>query len=107
MGRMNVETILRLIMYIGLLSLGIVVGSKVALPKSMDKLLSKLQLMSVILLLFVMGIRIGINNQVISSFGSIGFSATCLSLGAIVGSVFMLKCVSSFILKKGGQAHDN
>lgn len=104
------ETLLRLLMYIGLLTMGIVVGAKVSFPKKFNKLIGWLQLGSVLLLLFVMGLRIGINERVLESFGSIGLRATGLSIGAIAGSVLLLLILKKKIVtwdKEGGEHHDN
>lgn len=78
---------IRLLLYLGILFLGILIGYKeISHKKLLDKL-SHLQMAALVILLFVMGIRIGVDKEVINSLGTLGFQAFYLSSCAIIGSV--------------------
>jgi uncharacterized membrane protein YbjE (DUF340 family) len=65
-----------------------------------EKNLSKLQYASLLLLLFIMGINIGINDSIINEFGKLGFQAVVLSLSSIILSVAAVKLVTIYFKHK-------
>jgi uncharacterized membrane protein YbjE (DUF340 family) len=65
-----------------------------------EKNLSKLQYASLLLLLFIMGINIGINDSIINEFGKLGFQAVVLSLSSIILSVVAVKLVTIYFKHK-------
>lgn len=78
---------------IALFSLGIGVGwifrNKDKTRKNVDVAVT----WSVYLLLFLLGISVGINEEIIHNFSRIGYKAFCLTFGAVVGSVLIAKLV--------------
>ncbi|MCU4157484.1 LysO family transporter [Carboxylicivirga sp. A043] len=58
---------------------------------------------SVYLLLFLLGISVGINDEIINNFSRIGYKAFWLTFGAVVGSVLLAKVVYQFFFKTGNE----
>ena len=76
-----------LALYIGVIALGVFIGSrKVAREKNL-KWLGTLQTFALIFLILALGVEIGADEQVISSLGTIGLSALVVTLLALIGSV--------------------
>ena len=74
-------------LYFGCVIFGILVGSKF-IPKGNEiKHTDKLFPCLVFFVIFLMGIRIGSDEKVISSIGSIGFASFVLAMAAMAGSV--------------------
>lgn len=78
---------LRLVLYLMILFLGIFIGYKEISHKKLLEQLNHLQTAALVALLFIMGIRIGVDKEVINAFGTIGLQAFVLSGCAIIGSV--------------------
>lgn len=76
----------RLILYLVILFIGIFIGYKEISHKKLLERLSHFQMAALIVLLFIMGIRIGVDEEVINTIGILGFQAFVLSAGAIIGS---------------------
>nr|WP_319401607.1 LysO family transporter [uncultured Carboxylicivirga sp.] len=85
---------------IALFVAGIAVGrqfrDKNKIRKGVDKAVSY----AVYLLLFLLGISVGINNDIIQNFSSIGYQALLLTIGAVGGSVLLSTLVYFFFFKK-------
>ncbi len=58
---------------------------------------------SVYLLLFLLGISVGTNDEIISNFSRIGYKAFWLTFGAVAGSVLLAKVVYQFFFKSGNE----
>ncbi len=54
---------------------------------------------AVYLLLFLLGISVGTNQEIISNFSRIGYKAFWLTLGAVLGSVLVAKLVYQVYFK--------
>jgi len=54
---------------------------------------------SVYLLLFLLGISVGINNDITQNFSRIGYKAFWLTLGAVGGSILLAKLVYVLFFK--------
>ncbi len=54
---------------------------------------------SVYLLLFLLGISVGTNEEIINNFFRIGYKAIWLTLGAVLGSVLLAKMVYQLYFK--------
>ncbi len=52
--------------------------------------------------LFLLGISVGSNEEVVANFGSIGIKALVLTLGAVIGSVVLSKFIYKFLFDKKG-----
>lgn len=77
----------RLLLYLAILFLGIFIGYKEISHKKLLERLNHLQMAALVALLFVMGIRIGVDEEVINALGTLGYQAFVLSSFAIIGSV--------------------
>ncbi|HZK33317.1 MAG TPA: LysO family transporter [Tissierellaceae bacterium] len=86
---------LRLLLYLGVLLIGGIIGGRVKIIENIDKNLGKIQNISLLFLLFVMGVSIGINDKIISNLLSIGFKAGIISIFTIIFSI-----ISVYIVKK-------
>lgn len=91
---------MRIILYIFIILVGVFISSKGKLNEMVEKNLSKLQYASLLLLLFIMGVNIGINDNIISEFGKLGLQAIVLSLSSIILSVAAVKLVTLYFRHK-------
>lgn len=74
-------------LYVGVIALGVLVGSRKAVRAKELKWMGTLQTVALILLILALGVEIGADEQVIASLGSIGLSALVITLLALAGSV--------------------
>jgi len=58
---------------------------------------------AVYLLLFLLGISVGINEEIINNFSRIGYKAFWLTFGAVAGSVLLAKLVYQFFFKSNSE----
>lgn len=65
----------RILLYFGLMAVGWVLSSRGCIHKKLMNRISLIQTFFLFGLIFVMGIRVGMDEQVISSIGEIGFKA--------------------------------
>lgn len=77
--------------------IGAWLGAGDKLSESFTGKLSKLQFASLLLLLFVMGINIGVNEEVINGFYKLGFQALVLAVFSIGFSIFFVRLISGFV----------
>lgn len=80
----------KFLIYIGILLLGILFGYKEISHPKLLKRLDQFQMVALLILLLVMGIRIGAEDLVMDNLGTIGLKALSLSAGAILFSVLFL-----------------
>lgn len=66
---------LRILLYFGLLAVGWFLSNKGLIHESLLKKISHIQTLILFALIFVMGIRVGMDEQVVSSIGQIGIKA--------------------------------
>ncbi|MBK5195815.1 MAG: LysO family transporter [Proteiniphilum sp.] len=81
---------------------GILVGyllRKTAFVKYVSSLLSVV----IMLLLFFLGVSVGINQQVVNNFASIGMDAFILTVGGTLGSLLCAKLIYRKFFKKRGE----
>lgn len=76
-------------MIIGALAAGLLAGLLPGAAKA-KKVNSKLGTLGLLLLLGTLGVELGGDEQLMSSIAQIGFSATLLASGAVVGSILFL-----------------
>lgn len=86
-----------IVIFIGGIAAGVVFKNRAALIRGAEKITT----LSIYLLLFLLGGLVGINDQVISSFGSLGLKAAVLSFGAILGSGITLLLIDRMMFRKG------
>lgn len=72
---------------LSLMTLGIIIGYFISNNKKIILLADKLTGYTIFLLLFLLGIGVGLNQKVIDNLPTLGIQALLLSLGAIFGSL--------------------
>jgi len=80
-----------LLLYIGMLAMGVLVGSRKSVRSRELPWLGRVQFVALIALIAVLGVEIGADDKVISSLGEIGLSALIITVFALAGSIL---CVS-------------
>lgn len=92
---------------IGFFMAGIIVGRLFHTHQRVKLVSEKLMMWAVYLLLFLLGISVGRNPQIIENFHTLGWQAFLLALGAIGGSLFLGKVLMLFygkaMDKRGGE----
>lgn len=78
-----------MITVLAIMALGMLIGYVFKQQKGFLKLADKLTTNIIRLLLFMLGIGVGLNEKVIQNIDSIGLQATIISLGALLGSLLM------------------
>ncbi len=84
---------------IALFAVGIGIGWLLQEKKTTRKHVDTAVTWSVYLLLFLLGISVGINDEIINNFSRIGYKAFWLTFGAVVGSVLLAKVVYQLFFK--------
>ena len=99
-----------ILLYLGLLIIGGFLSFKGLIHKQMMNRIDKLQMACLFALLFIMGLRIGMDEEIVKAFGQIGLHAILFAAFTIAGSVLMVHLfvrVSRSLAKaKKGGAHD-
>jgi uncharacterized membrane protein YbjE (DUF340 family) len=85
-------------MYLGIIVLGGLIGAKLKLKESFIKRLGSLQTACLLFLLFVMGIKIGMDEKVINSFLSIGLNALIISIFTVGFSIIFVYIINKLFL---------
>lgn len=84
-----------------IMTFGILCGFLLRRKDKIIKLIEPLLNWAVYILLFLIGIGVGINKVVVDRLGVIGFQALALTLGAVLGSSLLaLICYKLFFNKK-------
>ncbi len=91
----------RLLLYLAILIIGALAGYKELVGKKLESKLNIIQTICLLFLLFIMGVRMGLDDKVISSFGELGFQAIVISIFTITFSVLLVKLVKKYIVRKG------
>lgn len=87
-----------IILYLFIIVVSAYIGSKKLLSDSIMKKLDRIQTFSLLLLLFIMGISIGMDREVVNSFGSIGLKALVLALFSVGFSILGVKVISGKVI---------
>jgi len=91
---------MNILLYLIIIIMGAIIGFKdIIKPKLMDNI-GRVQHYSLLFLLFIMGLKIGLDKNTIKSFGLIGFQAVLLAIFSIVFSIAAVKLVSAFVMKE-------
>ena len=95
----TIGTLISLAIYVALVAVGAVIGSQcskrgVALPW-----LGKFQFVALMILIVTLGIKLGANDEVISSLGQIGLAAFVITVMAMLGSLVAVYLLRRFVLK--------
>lgn len=78
---------LSLLLYLGMLALGVFIGSRKSVRAKDLPWLGPVQTVALIALIAALGVEIGADEQVISSLSEIGLSAFVITAFALAGSV--------------------
>lgn len=84
----------RILLYFGLLAIGWLLSNKGYIHDKLVGKISAIQTLFLFILIFIMGVRLGMNEQVVSSIGQIGFKAVVFALftaGFSVIFVFLVR----------------
>lgn len=87
-----------ILLYLIILALGAFIGNRKLLKDSIMKKLDHIQTLALLLLLFIMGISIGMDRDVITSFATIGIQAIILAVFSVIFSILGVKLVSKKLL---------
>lgn len=79
---------------------GILAGFFCRSKKELLNFFEKAGLLSVFVLLFLFGVDVGLNDQIIKTFYQVGFNGITLAVGAVMGSILIMIPVYMFIFKK-------
>lgn len=90
-----------ILLYLALLIVGGLMSYRGWIHKGLSEKIDKLQLACLFLLLFVMGLRIGMDDRVIKGFAQIGMHAVLFGLFTIIGSVIGVHMILRVFGKKG------
>ncbi len=91
---------MRIIFYVLIISLGATLGYREILSKKLLSKLDVIQYICLLLLLFIMGVKIGINKELVFSFHRLGLNAFIISSLSIGFSILGVKLVSKHIESK-------
>ncbi len=69
------------------MSVGMVIGYLIHNKKTLLKINEKLTMYAVYVLLFLLGINIGLNEQIINNIYTLGLDAALITVGALLGSL--------------------
>ncbi len=91
----------KLLLYMLLLSLGLLLGRKGFFGEKVYDSLDLLQMMCLMLLLFMMGINLGANKKIVESIATIGFKGITYGLATVVFSVIFVNIYARFVYRRG------
>ncbi len=88
-----------ILLYLGLLIIGGFLSYRGWIHKGLSSKIDKLQLACLFALLFIMGLRIGMNDSVLNAFAQIGLHAVLYAVFTIAGSVLVVHLLLKFFGK--------
>ncbi len=94
---------MNILLYIVIMIFGAFLGNRKLIPKVLMKKIDTIQFLCLLLLLFIMGVSIGLDEEVIQSFGTIGVQGIIFALSSIVFSIIGVRLIASKVLLKGGE----
>lgn len=89
-----------MLLLLGILFLGLFIGYIFRKKNKIDKILDKLIMGAIFLLLFFIGVDVGSNKLIINNLHKIGLNAVILTIGAVIGTIFLSTIVYNFFFKK-------
>lgn len=92
-------TLQSLSIYIGLVVVGAILGSRPFVRGRDLPWLGRFQFVALMILITALGVKLGANDEVVSSLGTIGLSALLITLLALIGSVACVFLLRKFLLK--------
>ncbi len=102
-------TLMNLAIYVALVAVGVLLGSRPFCQKRELPWLGKFQFLALMLLIAALGVKLGANEEVVTSLGSIGLSALFLTVMAMAGSLLCVLLVRKYLLKldRWGRHHED
>lgn len=94
---------LRLALYLTILTIGGLIGYKKGIKKEIANKIDTIQGICLLFLLFIMGVRMGLDDKVISSFLKLGYQAAILAVFSIIFSVIFVRSISKFVSRNSEQ----
>lgn len=91
---------MKILLYIGIITLGALFSYKDLVSEKIFSKISSIQYICLLFLLFVMGIKIGVNKEILLSFHKLGFNAVVIAVFSVGFSVLGVKLISKFIQPK-------
>ncbi len=88
---------MRILLYIAIIFMGALLGARGRLSEKFTDKLSRFQLASLLLMLFIMGVNIGVNDDIVNGFYRLGMQAVVLSVCSITFSILFVRLVSGFV----------
>ncbi len=85
---------------ISIMTAGIVIGLFVRNMNGFLKIMDRLIILAIFLLLFFLGVAVGVNEMIIQNLGSYGLIALLLTLGGVAGSVVLALLVYRGFFKR-------
>lgn len=82
------------------LLLGVAVGAMIKFNEKQVKIISQLQTLGVLILLFVMGISVGVNPDIVNKLSEIGISALVFALLTTLMSVVVVYIVTTVYMRR-------
>ena len=89
----------RIFLYFGLMAVGWLLSSKGLINKRFMSKISFIQTVILFVLIFVMGIRVGMDEQVVSSIGSIGLKAFAFAVSTAGFSILFVHVARKKFIK--------
>ena len=93
------RTLINMLIYIALVALGTLLGSRHLWSDRFSRWLGKLQLASLLALIVALGIRLGADEEVMGSLGQIGLSSLTITLFSMTGSLIAVALLRRYILR--------
>lgn len=90
---------MQILLYIVIILIGYIIGSKNLFPKKLESQLSVLQNICLLFLLGIMGYKIGSNREIIKNFREIGIKSLIISSFCIFFSILFVKILCRGIKK--------
>ena len=72
-----------------IMAAGMLAGYLLRRQKKLISLSEKLVMWAIYLLLFLLGVAIGVNDQILERFADLGLLALAITFGGVAGSIFM------------------
>ena len=88
-----------MLIVIGLMVSGILLGY--LFRERTLKFVQKLITWAIFILLFLLGLSVGVNAQIMNNLDTIGIDALCITLGAVAGSILCAWGIYKFYFSKG------
>ncbi|MFR9503138.1 MAG: LysO family transporter [Rikenellaceae bacterium] len=85
---------------LGIIILGVLIGAQIRVPRA-SIVLSKLLNGIIYLLLLVMGIAVGGNEDIVNNLSTIGLQAFIITFGAVLGSLCFAYIIYRWAFKGG------